>query len=262
MHMIATKAFYHKDKLMDNNTTFAFLNLFCIVLLNFIYHYVAVFLTDLECARTKSKYDRSLIMKIFGFQFISYYTPIIYIAFFKDNFVGYPGHWNRLFGLRQETCTEDGCLKSLNAYLTIFIVFDRIIGNLLKLSMALIVQGLSNGCKFLQRKKNDESLIKNSQWTEDYTLKTWSNNNEIESYQLNVTHFGFMTLFGVVHPLVVFYAVLENSILIHYDAKKMLKVYRRPNPKRVKDIGAYNSIMEALCLLSIFTNVSKPITSI
>lgn len=56
-----------------------------------------------EMHRTQSEYDDNLTFKVFIFQFINFYSSIIYIAFFKGKFVGYPGHYKHIFGsLRNE----------------------------------------------------------------------------------------------------------------------------------------------------------------
>ena len=53
--------------------------------------------------RTQSDYDDNLTFKVFLFQFLNFYSSIIYIAFFKGKFVGYPGHYKHIFGsLRNE----------------------------------------------------------------------------------------------------------------------------------------------------------------
>ena len=60
----------------------------------------------LEMHRTQSEYDDNLTFKVFIFQFINFYSSIIYIAFFKGKFVGYPGHYKHIFGtLRNEEVT-------------------------------------------------------------------------------------------------------------------------------------------------------------
>ena len=57
----------------------------------------------LEMHRTQSDFDDNLTFKVFIFQFINFYSSIIYIAFFKGKFVGYPGAYiNIMFNLRNE----------------------------------------------------------------------------------------------------------------------------------------------------------------
>lgn len=59
----------------------------CIYLFNFnsfqIYSKVAVYLTNLENPRTQTEYEDSYTFKIFFFEFINFYSSLIYIAFFK-----------------------------------------------------------------------------------------------------------------------------------------------------------------------------------
>lgn len=48
-----------------------------------IYAKVAVFLTNIENPRTQTEYEDSYTFKIFFFEFINFYSSLIYIAFFK-----------------------------------------------------------------------------------------------------------------------------------------------------------------------------------
>lgn len=82
--------------------TASLINLVCIIILNFIYDYLAEWLTEREYQRTQMQYDDSLALKIYMFQFVNYYSSIFYIAFLKGKFVGYPAKYNRIFGFRQE----------------------------------------------------------------------------------------------------------------------------------------------------------------
>ena len=62
--------------------------------------------------RTQTEYDDNLTFKVFIFQFINFYSSIIYIAFFKGKFVGYPGHYKHIFGtLRNEEVNVRRYLK-------------------------------------------------------------------------------------------------------------------------------------------------------
>ena len=58
--------------------------------------------------RTQSDFDDNLTFKVFIFQFINFYSSIIYIAFFKGKFVGYPGAYINIVGnLRNEDVSID-----------------------------------------------------------------------------------------------------------------------------------------------------------
>lgn len=52
--------------------------------------------------RTQIEFEDNLTFKVFAFQFVNLYASIFYIAFFKGRFVGYPGNYLHIFGLRNE----------------------------------------------------------------------------------------------------------------------------------------------------------------
>ena len=61
-----------------------------------------------EMHRTQSDFDDNLTFKVFIFQFINFYSSIIYIAFFKGKFVGYPGAYINIVGnLRNEDVSNN-----------------------------------------------------------------------------------------------------------------------------------------------------------
>jgi len=76
---------------------------------------VAIYLTEMELLRTQTEFDESLTIKIYLFQFVNYYTSIIYIAFLKGKNVGYPAKYLRIFNLRQEE------VRNIHNHLTISI---------------------------------------------------------------------------------------------------------------------------------------------
>lgn len=88
--------------------TAAIINLLCIVVLNYLYDMLAVWLTELELQRTQTEYDESLALKNYMFQFVNYYSSIFYVAFLKGKFVGYPAKYNRILGYRQEEVCRCG----------------------------------------------------------------------------------------------------------------------------------------------------------
>lgn len=47
------------------------------------YHQLAIWLTNIENPRTQSEYEDSFTFKIFLFEFVNFYSSLIYIAFFK-----------------------------------------------------------------------------------------------------------------------------------------------------------------------------------
>uniref|UniRef100_A0A8C7ETV2 Anoctamin n=1 Tax=Neovison vison TaxID=452646 RepID=A0A8C7ETV2_NEOVI len=77
-------------------------NLVFILILSKIYVALAHILTRWEMHRTQTKFEDAFTLKVFIFQFVNFYSSPIYIAFFKGRFVGYPGNYHTLFGVRNE----------------------------------------------------------------------------------------------------------------------------------------------------------------
>ncbi|CAK9298490.1 unnamed protein product [Gordionus sp. m RMFG-2023] len=97
---------------LTTNITSAAINLIAILLLNKVYSKIATILTNIECPRTSTDYEDSYTIKMFLFQFINYYSSLIYIAFFKGRY-GDPTGDNKIFGFRQDPCEPAGCMAEL-----------------------------------------------------------------------------------------------------------------------------------------------------
>lgn len=164
--------------------TAAILNLIIITALNYIYDYLAVYLTNIEYRRTQTEYDESLTLKIYLFQFVNYYSSIFYIAFLKGKFVGYPAKYNRLFTLRQEECSPGGCLMELCIQLVIIMVGKQALNALLEMLVPWLTKRV-NSIRIKMGKPNQsdgETLISCNQWTNDYKLLAWSQRGLFDEY--------------------------------------------------------------------------------
>ena len=73
----------HGQQSLVISVTAALINLVIIMFFNYLYNRLAVILTDRELHRTQTDYDNRLILKIYLFQFVNYYSTLFYIAFFK-----------------------------------------------------------------------------------------------------------------------------------------------------------------------------------
>jgi hypothetical protein len=63
--------------------TAALINLVIIMTLTRIYHKLARWMVNMENPRTQTEYEASYTFKIFLFEFVNFYSSLIYIAFFK-----------------------------------------------------------------------------------------------------------------------------------------------------------------------------------
>ena len=75
-----------------------------------------------------------------------------------------------------------------------------------------------------------------------------------------VIQFGFVTLFVASFPLAPLLALLNNIIEIRVDAWKLTTQYRRPVAAKAHSIGVWQDILYGMAVLSVATNVSRPIS--
>ena len=100
MSMVVALATVSDNTIKSNWSLFismtgAGINLVLILIFNYIYEAMAVWLTEKELHRTQTDFDNALTLKIYLFQFVNYYASIFYIAFFKGLFVGTPNKYTR-----------------------------------------------------------------------------------------------------------------------------------------------------------------------
>ncbi|PWA19344.1 hypothetical protein CCH79_00018340 [Gambusia affinis] len=237
------------------------LNLLVILMLSRIYTTLADFLTRWEMHRTQTKYEDMFILKVFIFQFVNFYSTPVYIAFFKGRFVGYPGMYNTLFGIRNEACGVGGCLIDLAQELLIIMVGKQIINNIEEfVSPKVKVWWQKNKLQPLLTNKTGEgtqTMMKVSPWEADYDLLVCEGlfGEYLEMVLLfSVLQFGFITIFVAACPLAPLFALMNNWVEIRLDAQKFVTQYRRPVVERAQDIGIWFHILQFITHIAVISN--------
>ncbi|CAF99692.1 unnamed protein product, partial [Tetraodon nigroviridis] len=92
---------------LATSATASCINFVIIMILNFFYERVAIWITDMEIPKTHLEYENKLTVKMYLFQFVNYYSSCFYVAFFKGKFVGYPGDYTYMFGNRSRLRNEE-----------------------------------------------------------------------------------------------------------------------------------------------------------
>ncbi|XP_037551308.1 anoctamin-5b [Nematolebias whitei] len=237
---------------LATSVTASCINFVIIMILNFFYEKVAVWITDLEIPKTHLEYENRLTMKMFLFQFVNYYSSCFYVAFFKGKFVGYPGDYSYMFGkwsrLRNEECDPGGCLIELTTQLLIVMVGKQLWGNIQEALLPLIRNWWSS------RKGHHSPDNRYSRWEQDYVLVNFSQLGLFHEYLEMVIQFGFITLFVASFPLAPLLALVNNILEIRVDAWKFTTQFRRPMASKARNIGAWQEILNAVAILSVVTN--------
>ncbi|XP_053689725.1 anoctamin-1 isoform X4 [Sabethes cyaneus] len=260
MSILATLSVYGDEvttstAILFTTATAATINLCLIVVFNWIYTYLAEWLTERELLRTQTEFDDSLTLKIYLLQFVNYYASIFYIAFFKGKFIGYPGNYNRFFNFRQEECGFGGCLMELCIQLGIIMIGKQAVNTVLEMVIPIFYRWLNSLKVRIGKERNQSLKSKGQRFVKDLKLVEWGSRGLFPEYLEMVLQYGFVTIFVAAFPLAPVFALMNNILEMRLDAKKLLTFYRRPVSQRVRDIGIWYRILDSIGKLSVITNV-------
>ncbi|XP_061424139.1 anoctamin-7 isoform X1 [Lethenteron reissneri] len=232
------------------NISSSMVNLILILVMGQVYSSLAEQLTKWEMHRTQTQYEDAFTFKVFVFQFVNFYSSPFYVAFFKGRFVGYPGHYKKLLGTRNEDCGPGGCLIELAQQLIIIMVGKQVINNIQEFVFPKIKAWLQK--RKLAALRGSHVAPESSRWEEDYELIPCE--GLFEEYLEMVLQFGFITIFVAAFPLAPLFALLNNWVELRLDAQKFVCEYRRPVAERAQDIGVWFNILDALVNISVIIN--------
>ncbi|XP_039176480.1 anoctamin-7 isoform X5 [Crotalus tigris] len=226
-------------------------NLLFILLLSKIYIALALFLTKWEMHRTQTTFEDAFTFKVFIFEFINFYSSPIYIAFFKGRFVGYPGHYDKLLGIRNEDCAPGGCLIELAQELLVIMVGKQVINNIQEILIPKMKTWWHKQDLSESNKAGQDNFMKQL-WESDYKLLPYD--GLFAEYLEMVLQFGFITIFVAACPLAPLFALLNNWAEIRLDAQKFVCEYRRPVAERAQGIGIWFHILEVITHFAVISN--------
>ncbi|GLV36888.1 uncharacterized protein CBL_02277 [Carabus blaptoides fortunei] len=247
--------FLKKHAKIFTSITAAMINLIIIMLLTRLYHRLAIMLTNLENPRTQTEYEDSYTFKIFLFEFMNFYSSLIYIAFFKGRFFDYPGDTisrsSQFLRVKGDVCDPAGCLSELCIQLAIIMIGKQCVNNIMEILNPKFYNWI--------RQRNHRHATKDlnrvhTRWEEDYHLQDPGRLALFDEYLEMILQYGFVTLFVAAFPLAPLCALLNNIVEIRLDAYKMVTQARRPLAERVEDIGAWFGILRVITYTAVVSN--------
>ncbi|KAF8945156.1 Anoctamin-7 [Haplosporangium gracile] len=236
----------------------ALLSLVVIVVLGTVYAKLAQILTNNENHKRLTQYEDALIIKRFLFDFVNFYSALVYIAFFK----GYIAQDVKLWDKQpRDSCGEDGsCLGELAIQLAIVFVGKQLINQAQEIAIPILKKWWNKKNELAERAANlkgkyktHTKAVKPPQWAKDDLLPAY-NPQMFEEYRELVIQFGFCTLFVTAFPIAPIFALLNNILEIRVDAYKLLTQHKRPVAQGAQDIGSWGTILMLLTHISVFTN--------
>ncbi|CAM4584109.1 unnamed protein product [Caretta caretta] len=240
--------------------TGAVLHYITIIIMTKVNRRVALFLCDLETPRTFSERENIFTVKIFTFQFFTYFSSLIYIAFFLGRINGRPGNYVRVAGKwRLEECHPSGCITDLFIQMAIIMTLKQTLSNLveyltpwLKLRFLESLANPMNKDKVHTEKGPQDSC--KEQWLKNYQLSEVNVFSLFDEFLEMMIQYSFTTIFVAAFPLAPLLAFFNNLFEIRLDAIKMVQLHRRIVPRKAKDIGIWLQVLEAIGILAVIGN--------
>jgi len=152
----------------------------------------------------------------------------------------------------------------------VIIFFGKAVVNSIAEYLLPYLKSIYNRRQFFASRQTKPTKLQ--QWEEDFLLESWDHMSLFYEYLELVIQFGFVTIFVSAFPLAPLLALINNVFEIRLDAKKMLLNFKRPVAQRfvhifmlqscnvcssivrVKNIGIWYTILDAIGKLSVFTN--------
>ncbi|XP_065667826.1 anoctamin-3 isoform X3 [Hydra vulgaris] len=265
VYKVASKKWFSKLGSGMSSFTSSVLNTISILLLGTLYKSIAYKLTDWENHQTSSEYEDSLILKLFGFQFINSYASLYYIAFFREMTQS-----NGVFNMGSDYtdgCGDNGnCMSPLSMQVAVLLIakpMPKFFSDIIKPILLKKWNKLKPYC-FCSRtnqvlSETNLSGDNTDKTDDDIFIEDEYNKPQLDEFPLSeytekVLQYGYLMLFASALPLAPLIAMVTTLIDLRIDARRLLWFNRRPVPERAEDIGMWFTILSFLNFVGIITN--------
>lgn len=173
----------------------ALLNAVQIQILNAIYNFIAIRLTDYENHRTNTEYEDSLIAKTFIFQFVNSFASLFYIAFVKPYIPDL------------DPCVGS-CMGELQSSLGTIFLTRLATGSILKLLIPYITQKQREKAESKGKDLDELSEVERAFIQQEYHVML----GPFADYANLAIQFGYATMFIAAYPLAMFMSFVSNYV--------------------------------------------------
>ncbi|XP_072373797.1 anoctamin-9-like [Scyliorhinus torazame] len=229
----------------------AVLHFLTVLIMTKVNYTVSKKLCQLERKRTVLARENSFTIKMFTFQFVTMFASIVYIAYFLGRINGHPGNYVRIANKwRLEECHPSGCMTDLLIQMAVVMVLKQVLSTTMEYAVPAVKRKWRRKKRF--SKKNVEKITK--YWIKNYSLNEFNSYSFFNEFLEMAIQYGFTTIFVAAFPLAPLLALLNNLVEIRADARKMVRLLRRPIPRKAKDIGIWLEILEVIGVFAIIGN--------
>lgn len=257
--------------------TFFYPSLYGIVVsvLTIVFEFIATWLNDFENHRTQTTYINRLILKVFSFQFVTIFTSLYYYAFFLHDQEG---------AFYQISVTVFS-LMTVGQWWSMFLdivvpsIYHRALLYRMRSAFANTNRKIYRAREYTDKKQRraetfkqtrkslnrsltaimSEKLDKRMEYLEQGKSKCWeealqAKYNNFTDYTNMVIQIGFVLFFSAVFPLCPLIALINNLILIRFNALKICYTRQRPIAQKIGGIGVWEDVLQIMSVGGILTN--------
>eukprot|EP00927_Polykrikos_kofoidii_P000161 TRINITY_DN10063_c0_g1_i2.p1 TRINITY_DN10063_c0_g1~~TRINITY_DN10063_c0_g1_i2.p1 ORF type:complete len:937 (-),score=110.17 TRINITY_DN10063_c0_g1_i2:71-2881(-) len=240
--IVLTISYTNALPLSGNHFAFSLLGIFLSVqiqVFNFLWNFIATFLTDLELIVLQCQYDESHNLKLFIVYYFNFFASFFYIAFIQEK-------------VAPQTCEiVGGCLHSLETNsVTVFLSniafgFLDMVFPVVTYKFALWLEARSVKS---EQKAFDVSFLEKQTKMPEYTDK-----ESFDDYFQLISALSFLIYFGVHSPMtMVVMAYVAIRVQLRADAWKLVHAYQRTTPEPSNGIGIWSRLLglnEYVCIV-------------
>eukprot|EP00747_Dinoflagellata_sp_TGD_P064986 gnl/TRDRNA2_/TRDRNA2_154155_c0_seq1.p1 gnl/TRDRNA2_/TRDRNA2_154155_c0~~gnl/TRDRNA2_/TRDRNA2_154155_c0_seq1.p1 ORF type:complete len:363 (-),score=65.60 gnl/TRDRNA2_/TRDRNA2_154155_c0_seq1:84-1172(-) len=209
-------------------------------IVDLVWYSISPMLTMKENWKTNQQMKNAMINKLFVVKFVVYYFPFFYIAFMKFHIEGCEGG--------QAGCIDE-LVENLNIFFVTHIVFV----------IAFIVAPMLITRSSIQREIKAAEATSAAGTRYSYLqaqAKCPAFPGETDDFIELISSMGFVMMFAIAMPLMPFLALLSNLVEIRLLAFRLTKINQRAEPLGQEGIGAWNSIITGISVVSTVINVA------
>jgi len=182
---------------------------------------------------TDTKHEDNIIMKTFYFKFFSKYFALIMVAF-AVNYVELMGEVHK--------CPDFQCMPVVQCMFVAIVVTDLLYQQIVQHVFPMInkyIDSLNTPAGL-----EEAAGIKRTLTPQEQQYEWLDPTPVVDLYKDKVYQFGYISMFGLVFPLMVPLCLAINLLELRSRAETLLTKNKRPEPLSAADIGSYQPVLE------------------
>jgi len=206
-----------------------------IKIMNYLYYYIALYLTQWENHFSITEKNNEFSKKLILFDFVNSYSSLFYIAFIKPY---------------NEGCVNNNCIKELETqmYSIFFVYLCVFIGDIIYLYMIYFYQKEKVGALITEEKIEIQGLEHQMMISPLDTLNI--------EYNDIINQFGFACLFSIAAPLTPLIIFLLALVCRLYNYYKFINLKRVEILDDSNGISFYKTIIKIFLFIGVMVNVA------